>query len=322
MSQSAFAGVDVFSVDFDWSAYYPSNITLDLQYKPKKDCSSGKLQVKNCTTGAATVEYPVIIDGNKSTITLKPSTNISDDKVVSLVDYTGENMYGVSSPMGGFAYALTSRLNSDSHLSFSGAAGYTISTDGSLAAQFANMSDVTDYTMGMCNIKFSDPTEWILQQARDLMFRTALAQGNSSTMQTISNPSETRTVTVFRSHYEYLAIAAGVTFVAVLIVLATFNGFWVLGRAVTMSPIETAKAFNAPLLAQEHPNAEVGELVKGAGMKPVRYGELVDTTHSGFDNNMKGFDFGLNHVDTVELRQLQLALADPASVQPLGKKRK
>lgn len=33
-----------------------------------------------------------------------------------------------------------------------------------------------------------------------------------------------------------------------------------------------AKAFNAPILAPEHPNAEVEEMVKDAGGKPVQYG--------------------------------------------------
>ena len=83
-----------------------------------------------------------------------------------------------------------------------------------------------------------------------------------------------------------------------------------------MSPIETAKAFNAPLLAQEHPNAEVTELVKGAGNKPVRYGEVMDSNQAAFD---KVSEYG--HADTMELRQLPLAIDDPANVQPLGKRR-
>lgn len=317
INSNSFGGLDIFSVGFTWTAYTPSNITVDLQYKPTRE---GRLEVANCTIGAATVEYPVVIDGNKSTIALKPQSTIDDDKVVSLVEYQGENMYGLPSPIGGYAYALSSRLDSSTHLRFAGAAGYEVSTEGSIAAQFANMDDVTSYTSDMCSIKFSSPTDYLMQQARELMFRTALAQDNASTIQTIEDPSEVRTVTVYRSHFEYLGVSIGITFLAILLVLITFNGFWLLGRSVTMSPIETAKAFNAPLLAQEHPNAEVNELVKGAGMKPVRYGQLVDMSQSGGQTEFdKGADFGHGQMDTVELRQLQLALADPASVQPLGK---
>lgn len=96
-----------FSVDFEWTAYWPSNILLDMQYKPTKDCTEGELQVRNCSNGAATVQYSVVIDGNKSTIDLKPQSIIVDDKLLSSVDYPSENMYGMPSPMGGYAYALS-----------------------------------------------------------------------------------------------------------------------------------------------------------------------------------------------------------------------
>lgn len=107
------------------------------------------------------------------------------------------------------------------------------------------------------------------------MFRTAFVQGNASTIQTIGNSAETPTITVCNSHFEYLAFSVAITFLAILVVLVTFNGFWQLGRNVTMSPIGKAKAFNAPLLAQEHTNTEVSEPVKGAGMEPGRYGRLL-----------------------------------------------
>ncbi|KAF7189152.1 hypothetical protein HII31_09574 [Pseudocercospora fuligena] len=315
-NNASFIGMDIFQVNFGWSATIPSNITLDMQYKPGKDCDQGQLQVKNCTIGAATVQYPIEIDGNKSTISLESGSSLSDDHLVSLVEYDLENMYGLPSPFGGYAYALSSKLNSATRLRFAGAAGYEVTSDGSTAAQFANMDDVTDYTMGLCYTKFSDPTDYLLQQARNLMFRTALAQANATTMQDVTSAMEMRTVTVYKTHYNFLGSAVGVTFVAIGVVLATFNGFWLLGRSVTMSPIETAKAFNAPLLAQEHPNAEVQELVKGAGMKPVRYGQVVDMSQTSY----KGADDGI--ADTVELRDFKLAIEDPANVQPLSRRKR
>ncbi|EME85511.1 uncharacterized protein MYCFIDRAFT_206533 [Pseudocercospora fijiensis CIRAD86] len=280
INNASFTGTDIFQVIFGWSALTPSNITLDMQYKPGKACSKGQLQVKNCTIGAATVQYPIEIDGNKSTISLATGSTLAGDHVVSLVDYDLENMYGLPSPLGGYAYALSSKLNSATRVRFAGAAGYEVTSGGSTAAQFANMDDVTDYTMGLCYTKFSDPTDYLLQQARNLMFRTAFAQANATTMQNVTSATETRTVTVYKTHYAFLGSAVGVTLVAIGVVLATFNGFWLLGRSVTLSPIETAKAFNAPLLAQEPANAEVKELVKGAGMKPVRYGQPMTIRRS------------------------------------------
>ncbi|KAF2212782.1 hypothetical protein CERZMDRAFT_106043 [Cercospora zeae-maydis SCOH1-5] len=333
MNNAALDGIDLFqiSLSFDASSS-PSNVTLDVQWKPGDECEKGTLEVRNCTIGAATVRYPVTVDGNKSTIALADGSKYTDDKILSLTNLYPENMYGIPSPFGGFAYALSSMFNADTHISFSGAAGYTMSSDGSLPAQFMDMSAVTDYTQGICNTKFSDPTPYIFRQARDLMFRTALSQGNASTIQPLHNLTEIRTITVFHSHYEYLAGAIALTFLAMALVSATFNGFWLLGRNVTMSPIETAKAFNAPLLAHEHPNAEVAELVKGAGTKPVRYGEVVthadearDMRDDGAGSLFKGVEAGNRSTENIiELRNMNFmyGFEDPSRVQPLSGKRR
>ncbi|GIZ49525.1 hypothetical protein CKM354_001255500 [Cercospora kikuchii] len=329
MRNASFEGIDLFQLTLGWSARTEaSNMTLDVQWKPGDECQKGKLEVRNCTIGAATVRYPVTIDGNKSTIALQENSKYTDDTILSLTDLPAENMYGIPSPFGGYAYALSSKFNSKTHISFSGAAGYTMVSDGSLAAQFMDMSSVKDYTQGICNTKFSDPTPYIFQQARDLMFRTALSQGNATTMQNLQNPTELRTVTVYHSHYEYLAGAIALTFLAMALVMATFNGFWLLGRNVTMSPIETAKAFNAPLLAHEHPNAEVQELVKGAGAKPVRYGEVmtqVDEDRMRDDGNSmyKGVEANNRSTENIiELRNSVYGFEDPSRVQPLSGKRR
>lgn len=338
MSDDSFSGLDVFQVTLGWSAITPANITLNLQYKPENgdECGKGQLQVRNCTIGAATVQYPVTIDGNKSTVALSPQSTFSDDKVLSLTTMPMESGFGMPSPLGGFAYALSSKLNSATRMRFAGAAGYEMTSTGSLTAQFADMSDVQDYGTGLCKTKFTDPSSYIFAQARDLMFRTSLAQGNSSSsssssssLQPLLSATELRTVTVYESHFEYLAIAVALTFIAMGIVLATFNGFWLLGRNVTMSPIETAKAFNAPLLAAEHPNAEVRELVKGAGRKPVRYGEVMISSSASASDERSMYKGGMGHgdsrgggTDTVELRSFQVGFEDPANVQPLGGKRR
>lgn len=42
-----------------------------------------------------------------------------------------------------------------------------------------------------------------------------------------------------------------------------------------MSPIETAKAFQAPMLQNADPNANASKLVKGLGERPIRYGTIT-----------------------------------------------
>ncbi|EME39811.1 hypothetical protein DOTSEDRAFT_37877 [Dothistroma septosporum NZE10] len=75
----------------------------------------------------------------------------------------GPKMEKRPSPLCEYERALTSSLNSATHLSFFGAAGYTLSSDGSITAYFAVLDDVTDYTSEMCYTKFIDPIELLLE---------------------------------------------------------------------------------------------------------------------------------------------------------------
>jgi hypothetical protein len=53
------------------------------------------------------------------------------------------------------------------------------------------------------------------------------------------------------SNHAFLAGGVAVMLVVVIGVMPLFYGFWDLGRDVTLSPIETAKAFGAPVLDME-----------------------------------------------------------------------
>ncbi|TKA83976.1 hypothetical protein B0A55_00219 [Friedmanniomyces simplex] len=298
----AVEGSDIFTTGFTWSAQGPGNFTLNTQYKdtsslaPFPECS-GMLTVQNCTLKAATVQYPVIVNGNQSIITLDPSSSIVDDIVNDIADYPIVDMPGPTF-LGGYAFALNNRFEGVSHMRFVGAVGFELLSTGATGPQFANMDDVHDYEDGMCNIKFSDPVQNLLAQARELMFRTSLAFGNSSNVQTVFGTAA-RTTNVYRSHYDFLAAAVALTLVSILVVLATFAGFWSLGRSVSMSPIEIVKAFNAPLLAAEDSNAEAKELVKCAGGRPVRYRLVPNAV--GMDEDKAGSYVGVAEVERTEM---------------------
>ncbi|KAK0318864.1 hypothetical protein LTR54_013431 [Friedmanniomyces endolithicus] len=287
---------------FLWDAEGPGNLTFNTQYKPSSaltpfpECS-GMLTVQNCTLRAATVQYPIIVNGNQSVITLDPSPSIIDDIVNEIADYPVVTMPGPTS-LGGYAFALNNRFEGASHIRFVGAVGFELISTGATGSQFANMDDVHDYEIGMCNIKFNDPVQNLLAQARELMFRTSLAFGNSSNVQTVSGTAA-RTTNVYRSHYEFLAAAVALTLVSVLVVLATFNGFWSLGCSVSMSPIEIVKAFGAPLLAAEDSNAKAKELVESAGGRPVRY-RLVPSAVA-MEDDKAGSYVGVRDVERTEM---------------------
>ncbi|KAF2213387.1 hypothetical protein CERZMDRAFT_96230 [Cercospora zeae-maydis SCOH1-5] len=209
----------------------------------------------------ATVHYPVVIDGNSSAISLAANISIFDDIPLSTNAYSSKTSFSQSSEICGYAFALTTRFSAWTYVNWAKAAGYDMQSQGSAGPQFASTDDIKEDVSGEASrVKFNDPTFYLLNQARALMFRTALAQG----------------------------------------------------REISMSPIEMAKAFNAPLLADEDSNASVQELVKSAGTKPVQYGRVSE----------EPIEMGGEHGSSVQLLPFEhsgsvFKIADPAQIRSL-----
>jgi hypothetical protein len=277
-------GTNVFQSLFEWQVA-SGNMSLNTQYKDQSPCS-GDLIVQNCTMQTALVSYPVIIDGN-NTISLDPSTSIFDDVVFNKINFNADRAQFGPTTLGGYYLALKNKFNSEAHLRYVGADGYELLTTGSTSTQYAitNISTGDGLDIGSsCALTFNDPTMDLIASARELMFRTALgiAVGNSSLIQTVSG-LQSNTPTVYESQYVYLGIAVVLTGIAVFLVTLTFAGYSTLGRSVSMSPLETAKAFNAPLLESADSNADVNSLMRIVGEKSVKYGAVpVDAAAVGY----------------------------------------
>ena len=53
---------------------------------------------------------------------------------------------------------------------------------------------------------------------------------------------------VFKSDFAFFFAAAALELLTIVLVASTFFGYWRLGRQVSFSPLEIAKAFDAPML--------------------------------------------------------------------------
>lgn len=118
-------GIDAFQSSFNWTSSIPANFTLNVQFKAESPCK-GYLVSKSCVLRAATVQYPIVIDGNRSILSLDPQSTIYDDFVEEInIPETGSSgtSEGFGQPMsalGGYVYALQNRFNSVAHLNFAG----------------------------------------------------------------------------------------------------------------------------------------------------------------------------------------------------------
>lgn len=115
---------------------------------------------------------------------------------------------------------------------------------------------------------------------------TSLYKGYSDTQ--MVNATQHLLQLTFESRYGYLAGALAVILVAVFSVVPLFYGWWELGRNVLLSPIEIAKASNAPLLLQVHSNRDINAMLEDVGDWRVHYGEDMVSGETRFSFSTDG----------------------------------
>ena len=268
-------GTYVFSTNFTYDegalapggSGFPLNFTA--LYKAGKACD-GDLNLTQCTLRPAIMEYNVVL--NNDTISLDPGFSYQDDRVV---EYTSPQYNTAQGPTthGGMMLALNGLFSSSGHLRFTGAVGYELVTTGAAAIDYS--TSVLD-NIYSCPIAWGNPSHDMLGTARTLAFRTALAAANSS------NATDTQTIdavqedvlVVYVSHYLYLGLALFFTLLSTVAVMPIFIGWWRLGRSVSLSPIEVAKAFDAPALGSSDSNATATYLLKEVGDRHLQYGAV------------------------------------------------
>jgi hypothetical protein len=129
----------------------------------------------------------------------------------------------------------------------------------------------TDFTLENCALKWSSPTDYVLDSMQDFMFRAALRAAKRTDSQTFSIRRAKRRL-VFHSVYGYLAAASTTTLFGTFFVLIRLQGRWSLGRAVSLSPLETANAFCAPLMERvRYNNITVDGILEDIGQTRVKY---------------------------------------------------
>jgi hypothetical protein len=274
---SAFNQSVIFSTDFTYMIYdsqqYAGEPILNLTVKFKKhDKCKGDVAVRNCTMAPATLAYHVIIANN--TIALDRGYTYEDDRLINYTETNSRQLHG------GVYIALQGMFSAKVTLRFAGAVGYDMTTMGITALRYSRQA-VGD-TYSMCQNQWLDPTHDILMTARELMFRLAL-QGNNTDVVAQSVLLTLRgTEVVYTSDFLFLGLALLLIGLASISVVPLLMYWWRLGRDVSLSPIEIARAFSAPELMDSGSNLDASRLVKEIGSREVRYGVVAFQSADGY----------------------------------------
>lgn len=246
-----------------------------------QDCD-GTSWNKTCSLQHAVLEYPILMTG--STITIL--TGSGDLRTIS-TEPNGEVGGEPDSErvFTGLSIAANSITSSSSSIEAAGPHGWSFYTAGPLTSFYLQSREVNT-----CQMDFTDPTEDILSSLNEIMFRISLAAFNSSALSSSKSTNYTLSRQVaeihYESHYAYLVAATVISLVACASLLPTFDKFWTLGRPMSLSPIEVAKAFNAPVLQSHAPGASnmpVQRLLSVVGSAQVQYGVSSEEYSTGQD---------------------------------------
>ena len=318
----------IFTANFTWSPGYsgsvarshsPEQIILTTGYSNTTNCT-GTFYTTTCVLTEAVVDYQISLVNETATLN-NPTTNLT---VVTMGNSTSDVVGGTDAgqnvTLGGFYLAGNDLFGANTSQSFVGAAGlFQLNNLDTFASQYLMGFDFLDN----CQYAWKDPTDDILLALHEIMFRTAISAANVSDFSIINMPQgnisfptntvrpalQTSTQNVYSSHFGYLWGALAVMALGIASVVPTFNGWWHLGRPMTLSPIETAKAFNAPMLVTDHAhsNVEVNRLVRDVGTRRVQYGEGTTTTSTSMMDGV--FDKGLTP-QRVTVKRLEMGPPD------------
>lgn len=242
-----------------------AEFNASVMYKDDSACI-GQLHTVDCTFRLATVSYPITIANN--TATLRP-TGANDSLSISPVYNEGGTIAAQFSTAGGF-YLVADQLFGSNITLLSRPPFWIVRGNGSMRYTYQ-----TNDMYNNCSITYSNPMPDIRSTLRELIFRASIGLSNSSTLQTTPGTEEVGRV-VYQLNPYYLLASLCVMLTNVIAVLPLYFGWWQLGRVVSMSPLETAKAFRSPLMAEAGSNQELDGLVGAAGEKRVRYGVVME----------------------------------------------
>lgn len=261
------------------------NVTFTTGKNP--DNSSEVIQtIHTCYLGPSIMTIPVTLV-NTSTISLQ-STNWDDDECVQDLDYLGPSYSLYSTTVGGFQLAGSNLFKSSAEYRSSGPFSST-TFSGTLANQYVQYdTDDKQRALNTAELSWSDPTDDIINAIRELAFRASIyattdraLDGALNNTWMMSNQtaffSGTDLRATYTTRYSYMIAALALSVIGVIGVLPLYIGWWQLGRKVSMSPLEVARAFDAPLLRGTAANAEVDELARETKGERVRYGVVASS---------------------------------------------
>jgi hypothetical protein len=284
LSPSAGDGTVVFATNFtmDESSTGTPVMLMTVLYIPAIDDNClADVVVEQCSVTTAQAKYPLTI--RNDTVTLDQAKLLSME-IASIHNSPGDllntsrgtevgPLKGLSNVLDDLFFSnATMTFRTSTNTSFYGGPGTLPDLFYEGQKQSRRSENCTLYW------KWSSPTDYLLKATVEFMFLTALEAGSKKKATQVFDVMRTQPWLVFRTDYAYLAGALVAILIPLIGVIFLLWGWWELGRSVSLSPFETAKAFRAPLIDGVG-ESDASGILDRIGDTKVKYdGEYINNT--------------------------------------------
>ena len=254
----------------------------------------GMVNQTSCLLGSAIAEYQVMVE-NK---TIHLPGSVSRPTIVSLSNNTNSfstlpsnTSVRINDTIIGVAGTVLDMINMKARIIQ--AEDFQITMIGPYGASLVGTKNVDTSDNGCGD--WTDPYDNILDVLNRNMFWLGLNASESlagpsdwaeyfdpglTTHQTVQG-YRAGTWIVYKTNFLWVIGAAVLQSVCIAVVIPTYWRWWELGRAVSFSPLEFAKAFEAPLLQDYDSNLEVNALAKAVRDRELQYGVVTSQGETG-----------------------------------------
>lgn len=235
----------------------------------------GQLHFQQCWLVSATLGYQVYILQNGSLEILDPSPAFSSATMARNTRYLAEAFRSSAGAINTTLVTMFARATPSYRSFLYLESDYQTVNSGSQSAFGQTMILNETYE----NFRAKDPMPAVIDRVNNILFYAGIIYGTDHNG--TSAPAHVRG-RLFNPTYYYIAdwrffgAAAGLEVLVMLAVLCLLRDYRRLGRRVSLSPIEIAMAFDAPLFQSVNTNSDVKDIVNQIGDTRVRYGVLKE----------------------------------------------
>jgi len=229
------------------------------------DCV-GTIREETCDLESATIEYPITIQNQTVHLRREELVTGGGPRVVSRYSVAGDspNITGKAGigPLFTLRNFAINRITDIAQKKYREESNMSLYVSPSILADIFYVADGGNDAgpKARCRLLWTSPTEYVLANLYDFMFRSAMQLGNGTETQTFAVRRTTPTL-VFQADVRYLGAGLVLTACGIGLLALLMWGWWQLERSVTLSPLETASAMGAPILQEAERDASINEIL-------------------------------------------------------------